>query len=122
MKEPAYYVRDGAGYTKETIRTISESIKWVSRVPQTLQAARVISQQIAKGSMESCGEGYSITELGSVYAGVKQSRLVVFSEKRHAQAVNTIQTHVTKEACPAKKDLKKPRLRNMVVPLMQSKL
>ena len=57
--------------------------------------------------MKSCGEGYPITELGSVYCGVKQSRLVVFSEKRHAQAVNTIQTHVTKEACRAKKDLKK---------------
>ena len=57
--------------------------------------------------MESCGEGYSITELGSVYGGVKQRWLAVFSEKRHAQAVNTIQTHVTKEACRAKKDLKK---------------
>ena len=48
--------------------------------------------------MEPCGAGYSITELGSVYFGVKQSRLVVFSEERHAQEVNTIQTHVTKEA------------------------
>ena len=107
MKEPVYYVCDSAGYTKETIRTISESVKWVSLVPQTLQAAKVISKQIAKGAMKSCGEGYSIMELGSVYCGVKQRWLVVFSEKRHAQAVNTIQTHVTKEACLAKKDLKK---------------
>ena len=54
-----------------------------------------------------------LRSLDSVYGGVKQSRLVVFSENGMHEAVNTIQTHVTKEAicqeeaCRAKTRCKK---------------
>ncbi len=107
VEKPAYYVCDSAGYTKKIIQTISGSIKWVSRVPQTVREAKVIGRQVNKGAMKPCDEGYSIAELGSIYGGVKQRWIVVFSEKRHAQAVKTIQTDVAKETRQATKDLKK---------------
>lgn len=57
--------------------------------------------------MHPCVEGYKVAELGAIYGGVKQRWLVVFSEKRKTQAIRTLQTHITKEAAQAKKELKK---------------
>lgn len=107
MEEPACYVCDSAGYTKEIIQTTSKSIKWISRVPQTLREVKQIAKQIPKEAMKPCIEGYAVSELGSIYGGVKQRWLVVFSKKRHAQAMATLHSHITKEFTQAKKDLKK---------------
>jgi len=106
LDQPFYYVADSALYTKETIEKISGEMMWITRVPEVLKSAKSVIRSISPKEMQDVGNGYSITELGSWYGGVRQRWLVVFSEKSLAREKKTLEKKVRKELEKKKKELK----------------
>ena len=41
---PSYYVGDSALYTKDTIQEISNSVKWITRVPENITDSKKLIQ------------------------------------------------------------------------------
>lgn len=93
--EPVYFVADSALYTKTTIEDMSSSMKWVSRVPETLSEAKRITQY--KGPLEDLEPGYQGKEFKSEYGGVKQRWLLVYSEQAYMREEKTLKKRVHKE-------------------------
>ena len=86
--EVPYFVADSALYSAENLRTLS-SLRWVSRVPETLHEAQELLTTVKREEMKPLGqEGYVGYEHRSCYGGVEQRWLVVFSEpaQRREQA------------------------------------
>ena len=77
--ENVYFVADSALYTKTTIGDLSSSMKWVTRVPETLVEAKQIIQYV--GLLEDLEPGYQGKEFQSEYAAVHQRWLLVYSEQ-----------------------------------------
>lgn len=105
--EPAYYVADSALYTESTIKNISSEIMWITRVPEVVKAAKVLVRQTSPETMQPIGNGYSISEIGSLYGGVRQRWLIVFSEQAKAREEKTLDRRICKESDSKKKDLKR---------------
>jgi transposase len=93
--EDAYFIADGALYTQKTIAGISESMKWITRVPETLSEAKKIVQY--EGPLEEIEEGYSGKEFESEYGGPKQRWLLVHSEQAHIRESKTLKKQIEKE-------------------------
>ena len=59
-------------------------LRWVSRVPATLTAAKQLLLEIdASALVASSWSGYKIAACGNSYAGIQQRWLVVESQARH---------------------------------------
>jgi len=93
--ESVYFVADSALYTKTTIGDISSSMKWVSRVPETLSEAKQVAQYA--GPLEDLESGYQGKEFRSEYGGVQQRWLLVRSEQAYAREEKTLEKRVHKE-------------------------
>jgi transposase len=84
------WVWDSAGYTEQTIKEISGSYKWISRVPETITEAKEVLESIDMEKMRSTTlNGYHIFSTEAEYGGVKQRWVVVFSEKAFARETKT---------------------------------
>ncbi len=106
LDQPFYYVADSALYTKETIEKISSEMMWITRVPEVLKSAKSVIRSISPEEMKDVGNGYSITELGNWYGGVRQRWLIVFSEKSLPREKKTLEKKVCKELETKEKELK----------------
>lgn len=102
-----YYVADSALYTKETIETISDKNKWITRVPESLRESKQVIRRIAKEEMVNFGEGYYAKQVKSNYAGVEQRWVVVFSQKRYDGSIKTVEKQVKRSQIQAQKALNK---------------
>jgi transposase len=66
-------------YSEDSIKSLSQ-VKWVTRIPGTLNEVKELYKTIAPEQMqESALEGYSYMELGNKYGGVNQRWFVVCS-------------------------------------------
>jgi transposase len=77
--EQPYYVMDSAGYSEDNLKAM-EQVRWLTRVPETLNQAKELVEKSQKADMEPLGEGYWGKEVSSEYAGIRQRWLVVYSE------------------------------------------
>ena len=100
-----YFVADSELYSKETLSSISSSMKWISRVPEKLIEAKSIIQE--DPSMEELEPGYSGREYRKKFAEVEQRWLVVRSEQAYLREVETLKRQIAKEKGEAIKDLKR---------------
>jgi transposase len=74
-----YFIADSALYSEDSIKSLSQ-VKWVTRIPGTLNEVKELYKTIAPEQMqESALEGYSYMELGNKYGGVNQRWFVVCS-------------------------------------------
>ncbi len=101
--ENLYFVADSALYTKATIGDLSSSIKWVTRVPETLVEAKQIVQYT--GPLENLELGYQGKEFKSEYGAVKQRWLLVYSEQAYIREEKTLRRQVQKENEEQKREL-----------------
>lgn len=101
--ENAYFIADSALYTQKTILTISESMKWITRVPEILSEAKQVVQYI--GPLERLEAGYSGKEFFSGYGGVQQRWLLVYSEQAYLRESKTLEKKIQKEKDQATKEL-----------------
>jgi transposase len=77
---PPWFVMDSAAYSKENLTTW-QKIGWVTRVPETVGAAKAVLQAVAPEAMMDVGEGYRICPLGNIYGNIRQRWLVVYSHQ-----------------------------------------
>jgi transposase len=108
--EMPYLVMDAAFYTKDAIAEVSEEVRWVSRVPETVKEVKELYATIEKESMKELKAGYRYTPVRSFFGDVPQRWLVVFSEQAYTREMNTFRKNLAKERERNEKDLK--HLRN----------
>ena len=87
-----------SGYSEKNLREISESYKWIMRVPETLSEAKEVLENADTEKMRSTTlDGYRLFSTEVEYSGVKQRWIVVFSEKAFARETKTLEKKIKKE-------------------------
>jgi transposase len=100
-----YIVADSELYTRETLQEISPQIKWITRVPEKILAARELITSTEE--LEEIEPGYCVREISSTYGGIEQRWLLVRSEQAHTREKKTLRRQVLKEFERAKIELGK---------------
>jgi len=90
-----YIVADSALYNEETLQTLGE-FGWISRVPETIRSAREIILAVADELMASADE-QAYRALGTIYGGIRQRWLVVYSRSARQRAEKTLQRQHLKQ-------------------------
>lgn len=101
-----YFVADSALYSAENLKTLSQ-IRWVTRVPETLKAAKELLEQESSQPLKPVEEGYAYLEHHSRYGGVEQRWLLIHSEKAQKREQTSLQKRVARQAQQAAKQLRK---------------
>ena len=89
-EEAPWFIMDSASYSRETLGEWGE-IRWLTRVPETSKAAKEALRCVRTEEMERLDDNYRIFPLCSIYGGVKQKWLVVYSQaafERESQALD----------------------------------
>jgi transposase len=92
-----YFVGDSALYTVDTIKDISDKIKWITHVPEMIKAASELISNIAQENMKYLADGYKCIELCSTYGGVRQRWLLIYSEQAYLKGKVTLERQIKKE-------------------------
>lgn len=96
------WVADSALYTSNNLEQLSGSVRWVSRVPETIkEASELISQVDASQLKAYAGEdfsGYQYLEVCSQYSGVKQRWFLIFSQAAYDREIATLTRRFAKES------------------------
>lgn len=99
-----YFVMDGAFYTKENIRDLSDII-WVTRVPERIKEVKNLIEELDHESLlESDKAGYYYKEINSDWAGIDQRWLIVFSEAAYHREIKTFDKNLAKAQIKADKE------------------
>lgn len=83
-----YVVMDSAGYTEKTIAEHSRHIKWISRVPETLNACKTLIS--SSEGLQPLAPGYHYRSIHTEQAGITQRWLLVFSEEAYQRELTTL--------------------------------
>ncbi len=77
------FTMDAAFYSEPNIKDFGDSIKWISRVPETIKAAQELTEKLRPEQFtEADDRGYRFCTVCSSYAGVNQQWVVVESRQR----------------------------------------
>jgi transposase len=92
-----YIVMDSAGYTKESLTGCGKTIKWISRVPETLTECK---SAIAKSYSDwlPLSTGYQYVPLKSAYADIEQRWLLIFSQEAYDREIQTLRKNYLKRS------------------------
>jgi transposase len=102
----ALFVADAALYTAGNLTQMSQ-LRWVSRVPVTLTAAKQLLLEIdASAFVPSSLPGYKIAACGNSYAGIQQRWLVVESQARLESDLKQLSKRVATKLIAATSALK----------------
>ncbi|MBE9003228.1 IS1634 family transposase [Nostoc sp. LEGE 12447] len=102
----ALFVADAALYCEQNIKQM-DSLRWLSRVPATLAAAKFLLDNMSQEAFVSSAiAGYQIAECCSDYAGVKQRWLVVNSEARKSADLKQLETRLAQHLDKAQSQLR----------------
>ena len=77
-----WFIMDSASYSQENLQQWGE-IRWLTRVPETSTAAKDILRCIPTQEMEVVANGYRVYPVSSIYGGVKQRWLLVYSQQAY---------------------------------------
>jgi transposase len=103
--ELPYFIADSARYSQAMLKALL-AIRWLSRVPATIQDVRDLLPRIEPGEMPPSAEGgYGCREVESQYGGGAQRWLVVFSHQAYEREVATFQQHLSRQHEQAQKQL-----------------
>jgi transposase len=93
-----YVVADSALYSADHVKKLSgSSIKFVTRVPETVGVAQQVIQETDPMGLRQLAEGYRAGEHRSEYGDVKQRWLVVHSEAAEERATKQVRKKVARE-------------------------
>gem|GEM_PF-6025236 len=90
-----YVVMDSAGYTKKTLLDCGTTVKWVSRVPETLKESKKAIES-TYGNWQALSQGYQYVPLDSKYANIGQRWLLVCSEEAYGREIGTLKKNYAK--------------------------
>jgi transposase len=86
-----YLVADSALYSEANLQKLAQThMKWMTRVPTTVSAAQAILAQADPQSLASLTAGYRYHEFPANYGGIEQRWVLIYSERRQAQARRTV--------------------------------
>jgi transposase len=106
FESSAYYIADSAVYTEDNIKRLGDGIKWITRVPATLNEAKVLLDSDAK--MMSCKDSrYSFYSTSSNYGEINQKWVLFHSRPMQQRMEKTFEKRLYKETKAAVADLKK---------------
>jgi transposase len=91
-----YVVADSALYVAETLQEM-DAYRWISRVSETLNLARDLIDAVAPELMREPTQG-AFRSLGTVYGGVRQRWLVVYSPQARERALKTVDKQCLKQS------------------------
>ena len=102
----ALFVADAALYTAGNLAQMSQ-LRWVSRVPATLTAAKQLLEEIDSSALVASSlPGYKIAACGNSYAGTQQRWLVVESQARLESDLKQLDKRVAQKLIAATSALK----------------
>ena len=90
-----WFIMDSASYSKKTVGDWGK-IRWLTRVPETSKAAQEALRCIKTEEMEVLDDNYRIFPLCSLYGGVKQRWLVVYSHAAFESENKALERQVEK--------------------------
>ena len=106
-KDDHYFILDSAAYCEENLKTINK-VFLITRVPERISAAKELKEAYAASLERLNGnKDYKFAEVCSVYGGIPQRWVVVYSRMAHNRAKKTISALVKKENEELQKTLKK---------------
>ncbi len=99
---------DTAFYNEPNLKDFSDSIKWISRVPETIKAAQELTEKLLPEQFteEYDDKGYRFCTVCSNYAGVNQQWVVVESRQRMESDLKSFVKKVEKSLKIKEKSLK----------------
>jgi transposase len=100
---PPWFVMDSAAYSQENLAEWEE-IGWVTRVPETVAAAKAILEAVETEAMEDVGDGYRICRLCNTYADIRQRWLLVYSEQAYERESKQLDKRVARAEEKAEKE------------------
>ena len=106
-EEPKYYVVDAAMFSKETISTLGNGTKWLSRVPASIKEAQELISSVKADELVDLKNGYKGKEHISYYGGVEQRWFIIYSEQAYNREIKTFNNKLSKIEEKKIKELKK---------------
>ncbi len=102
----ALFVADAALYTEENLQQMKQ-LRWASRVPGTLTAAKMLLENMPQEALnDSAISGYRIAPCCSGYAGVRQRWLVIESQARKEADIKQLEKRLIKHLSKAQSELR----------------
>lgn len=95
---PSVYVMDAAFYTESNLSEFQYSIKWISRVPFTIKAAKDLAQTLLpeQFSKSQLYQGYQFCSVCHEYAEIKQLWVIVESDQRKLADLKSLSKRISK--------------------------
>lgn len=92
-----FWIADSALYTPEKLLACPE-INWLSRVPENIkECVKLVSLPSQDIMWTKEANGYEWTEIGSIYGGIRQRWLLVFSQQAYEREKKTLMKRIAKE-------------------------
>ena len=99
------FVADAALYNEPTLSQLPQALRWLTRVPATLNAVKTIYTQIDNADLFVADEETRYMEFGTYYAGIKQRWLLVLHDPSRIKQNDRLQKRVEKERNAIQKKL-----------------
>lgn len=94
---PVYWVADSALYSKANLQRLSPQVRWITRVPETLTAARELIESIDTQEMaRDQATGYLYYQVGNRYGGVAQQWVLYRSPQAEARELKQLTKRFSK--------------------------
>ncbi len=106
---PSVYVMDAAFYTESNLSEFQYNIKWISRVPFTIKAAKDLAQTLLpeQFSKSTLFKGYQFCSVCHEYAEIKQLWVVVESSERKSADLKSLSKRISKSLVAKLSSLKR---------------
>jgi transposase len=102
-----YMVADTALYNAGTLEELGDEVKWITRVPASVSLCKVLYTTVELDDMNQLDDNYRVYQVGSLYGGVKQRWLLLYSESLYHRQVKTFYKQLTKQRREAEKQLRR---------------
>lgn len=104
--EDKIWVWDSAFYSRDNLKNVSDGLKWITRVPETLSDAKEIIRTSDLSIMtKTAMDGYYLFSTRAEYGDVRQRWIVVFSEKAYNREMKTLEKRINNEKEKVQKEL-----------------
>jgi transposase len=90
-----YWVADSALYSKNKLLAHEDSVKWLTRVPESIKAAKLLTQE-ENLNWTTINEKYKFVEVGPYYAGIRQRWIIIESEQAKRRELKTLERKIEK--------------------------
>jgi len=95
-----------AGNTSETLKETSSFVKWITRVPERISSVSQLIHEYTKKELKEITEGYLGTEVCSIYGGIPQRWLLVYSKQAFTREKKSLERRINKELERQKKEVR----------------